>query len=212
MGDHVYRKDEMFGIFERTDDVLRPANFPPESPGAELVAASRRAMGRPSPCSPCSGRTYMRPVDCPFRAADRILDGSAPARVDHRGRPRRGDQRQAAPGPLPRRPGLGRARHAHARRHGRRADPPGRHGYQTDVGMTGPHDSILGRRYDRVLAATLTFVPPLLRRRHRRPPAQRGPAEIDPQTGHALTIGRVSINQAEAQRLLTDSSEDRRES
>ena len=31
--------------------------------------------------------------------------------------------------------------------------------YQTDVGMTGPHDSILGRRYDRVLPATLTFVP-----------------------------------------------------
>ena len=31
--------------------------------------------------------------------------------------------------------------------------------YQTDVGMTGPHDSILGRRYDRVLTATLTFVP-----------------------------------------------------
>ena len=30
--------------------------------------------------------------------------------------------------------------------------------YQTDVGMTGPHDSILGRRYDRVLSATLTFV------------------------------------------------------
>src|SRR6185369_13800112 len=31
--------------------------------------------------------------------------------------------------------------------------------YQTDVGMTGPYDSILGRRYDRVLASTLTFVP-----------------------------------------------------
>ena len=30
--------------------------------------------------------------------------------------------------------------------------------YQTDVGMTGPHDSIIGRRYDRVLSATLTFV------------------------------------------------------
>ena len=36
---------------------------------------------------------------------------------------------------------------------------PGGTAYQTDVGMTGPHDSILGRRYDRVLAATLTFVP-----------------------------------------------------
>ena len=46
--------------------------------------------------------------------------------------------------------------------------------------MTGPYDSILGRRYDRVLAATLTVRPPLLRRRHRRPPALRGPGRGRP--------------------------------
>ena len=36
---------------------------------------------------------------------------------------------------------------------------PGGTAFQADVGMTGPHDSILGRRYDRVLPTTLTFVP-----------------------------------------------------
>ncbi len=50
-------------------------------------------------------------------------------------------------------------------------------GYQTDVGMTGPHDSIIGRRYDRVLSATLTFVQSLLRRGDRRPAPQWVPTE-----------------------------------
>src|SRR5205085_453734 len=37
LGDHVYRKDEVFVLFERTDRLLRPANFPTEAPGAEMV-------------------------------------------------------------------------------------------------------------------------------------------------------------------------------
>src|SRR5258707_12508343 len=33
LGDHVYRKDEVFVLFERTDRLCRPANFPTQSPG-----------------------------------------------------------------------------------------------------------------------------------------------------------------------------------
>ncbi len=47
--------------------------------------------------------------------------------------------------------------------------------YQTDVGMTGPYDSILGRRYDRVLASTLTGVPHHYDVATGRPPPLRGP-------------------------------------
>src|SRR5580700_10880858 len=36
MGDHVYRKDEIFQVFDRTAHVLRPANYPPDSPGPDL--------------------------------------------------------------------------------------------------------------------------------------------------------------------------------
>ena len=48
MGDHVYRKDEIFQVFDRTASVLRPANFPPIRPGPELalVAGPRRHDGR----------------------------------------------------------------------------------------------------------------------------------------------------------------------
>ena len=99
----------------------RPAPPPGELPGRRARRASRRwsrrGTGRPSASSPLMGRTFMKPVDCPFRAADRVLDRiAADGQGDRRRHPRRGDQRQAAPRPLPRRPGLGRPGDAHPRR------------------------------------------------------------------------------------------------
>ncbi len=52
MGDHVYRKDEIFGLFEKTDRILRPANFPPTR-RVKRSSSSRQGTARPSPCSPC---------------------------------------------------------------------------------------------------------------------------------------------------------------
>ena len=77
--------------------------------------------------------------------------------------------------------------------------------------MTGPHDSILGRRYDRVLSATLTCVPTHFDVATGDPRLNGALVTIDPQTGRALGISRVSIDQDEALRLLTDSSTDRRD-
>src|SRR3954465_6737361 len=73
MGDHVYRKDEIFNLFERTDRLLRPANFPLDAPGEEAALVQARD-GTTVGVFTLLGRTYMRPVDCPFRAADRVLD------------------------------------------------------------------------------------------------------------------------------------------
>ena len=71
--------------------------------------------------------------------------------------------------------------------------------------MTGPYDSILGRRYDRVLASTLTNVP------HHYDVATGDPrlcgalVSVDPASGRALSIRRISVNQAETQQLMTGS-------
>src|SRR3954451_19051292 len=73
LGDHVYRKDEVFTLFERSDRLLRPANFPQDSPGGELALVEARD-GTLVGVFTVLGRTYMRPVDCPFRAADRLLE------------------------------------------------------------------------------------------------------------------------------------------
>lgn len=211
MGDHVYRKDEIFQVFERTGDVLRPANYPVDSPGSELALVTARD-GTTVAVFTVLGRTYMRPVDCPFRAAERILDRiggetrviivdiHAEATSDKQLLGRYLDGRVSA--------ALGT--HTHVVTADEQVLKNGT-AYQTDVGMTGPHDSIIGRRYDRVLSATLTFVHAYFDVATGDPRLNGALLTIDPQTGRALAISRVSINQEEAHRLLTDTAEDRRE-
>jgi metallophosphoesterase (TIGR00282 family) len=206
LGDHVYRKDEVFELFERTDRLCRPANFPTESPGEEAALVQARD-GTPVGVFTVMGRTFMRPVDCPFRAADRVLerlgsstrvllvDVHAEATSDKQLLGRYLDGRVSAV--------LGT--HTHVATADEQILPKGT-AYQTDVGMTGPYDSILGRRYDRVLAATLTFVPHYFDVAVDDPRLCGALVEVDPVTGRALSIRRVSIDRDEAKRLLTDSS------
>lgn len=208
LGDHVYRKDEVFDLFERSDRLLRPANFPPDAPGGEFVVVEARD-GTPVAVFTLLGRTFMKPVDDPFRAADRILaeigtsakvvvvDFHAEATSDKQLLGRYLDGRVSAV--------LGT--HTHVPTADERILPGGT-AYQTDVGMTGPHESILGRRIDRVMAATLTFIPHHFDVATGDPRLNGALVEVDPATGRALSITRLAIDRAEADRIMTDSSPD----
>ena len=210
MGDHVYRKDEIFKIFERSGRAIRPANFPPEAPGPELALVQARD-GTPVAVFTVLGRTFMRPVDCPFHAADRLLeqirgtarvvvvDIHAEATSDKQLLARYLDGRVSAV--------LGT--HTHVATADEQILKQGT-AYQTDVGMTGPHDSIIGRRYDRVLSTALTFVPAYFDVATGDPRLSATLFSVDPETGTAQSIQRVSINQEEAQRLLTESADETR--
>jgi metallophosphoesterase (TIGR00282 family) len=210
MGDHVYRKDDIFQIFERTGDVLRPANYPVDSPGPELSRVTARD-GTPVAVFTVLGRTYMRPVDCPFRASERILDRiGGDARVivaDIHAEAT--SEKQLLGRYLDGRVSAALGSHTHVVTADEQILKNGT-AYQTDVGMTGPHDSIIGRRYDRVLQATLTFVPAYFDVATGDPRLHGTLLSIDAQTGRALAINRVAINQEDAQRLLTDSAEESR--
>jgi hypothetical protein len=84
-------------------------------------------------------------IDDPFAVVLREIEALRERTRDHhRGLPRRGDVREDRHGLAPRRQGHRGRRHAHARADGRRAVLPGRHRLLTDVGMTGPHDGIIG--------------------------------------------------------------------
>jgi 2',3'-cyclic-nucleotide 2'-phosphodiesterase len=211
MGDHVYRKDEIFQVFDRTGDVLRPANYPPDSPGPELSLVTSRD-GTTIAVFTVVGRTFMKPVDCPFRASDRILERiGGDARVvivDIHAEAT--SEKQLLGRYLDGRVSAALGTHTHVSTADEQILKRGT-AYQTDVGMTGPHDSILGRRYDRVLSATLTCVPAYFDVASGDPRLNGALLTIDPLTGRALSISRVSFNQDDTQRLLTDSSQERRE-
>jgi metallophosphoesterase (TIGR00282 family) len=206
MGDHVYRKDEIFQVFDRTGDVLRPANYPPNSPGPVLSLVTARD-GTTAAVFTLVGRTFMKPADCPFRTADRILDriggNTRVILVDLHAEAT--SEKQLLGRYLDGRVSAALGTHTHVAT----ADEQIlKHGtaYQTDVGMTGPHDSILGRRYDRVLSATLSCVPAHFDVASGDARLNGALVTVDPQTGHALAISRVSLDQDATQKLLTDSS------
>ena len=203
LGDHVYRKDEVFTLFDRSDRLCRPANFPEDSPGAEAAIVAAKD-GTQVGVFTLLGRTYMRPVDDPFRAADRVLermgadvkvilvDIHAEATSDKQLLGRYLDGRVSAV--------LGT--HTHVPTADEQVLPHGT-AYQTDVGMTGPYDSILGRRYDRVLASTLSFVPNHFDVATGDPRLCGAVVTLDPASGRASAIRRVRVSAEEARRLMT---------
>src|SRR5579859_6805812 len=72
LGDHIYKKADIIPTLEKDDRICKPANFPPDAPGRAFAVASARD-GTPVAVFCVLGRTFMRAVDCPFRAADRVL-------------------------------------------------------------------------------------------------------------------------------------------
>jgi calcineurin-like phosphoesterase len=83
---------------------------------------------------------------------------------------------------------------------------PGGTAFQCDVGMTGPYDSVLGRRVDRVLEATLTFNPTHFEVAQGDVRMLGTLVDVNPETGKATAIERVQVTQAEAEQLARHSS------
>jgi calcineurin-like phosphoesterase len=75
---------------------------------------------------------------------------------------------------------------------------PGGTAFQCDVGMTGPHESILGRRIDRVLETTVTFQPTQFEVAAGDVRLSGTIVEADPASGRATAIRRLVVTDSEA--------------
>jgi 2',3'-cyclic-nucleotide 2'-phosphodiesterase len=202
MGDHIYRKDEIFQVFDRTGTVLRPANYPSEAPGPELAVVTARDGTKVAVFS-LIGRTFMKPVDCPFRAADRLLEqlGGQTRVIIVDVHAEATSEKQLLGRYLDGRVSAVLGTHTHVATADEQILKQGT-AYQTDVGMTGAHDSILGRRYDRVLSATLSCVPAHFDVATGDPRLNGAVVSIDSESGRAISIRRVSLDQEEVGRLM----------
>jgi metallophosphoesterase (TIGR00282 family) len=174
MGDHIYRKREIMDVLQSKSNIVRPANFPASSVGKGWHAFQLASQYRLYVVS-LMGRVFMKPVDCPFHAAERVLkeiqqheavliakenkdpkqnrcfiliDFHAEATSDKQLLGRMLDGRVTAV--------LGT--HTHVTTADEQILPKGT-AFQCDIGMTGPFESILGRKIEPVLEATLTLNP-----------------------------------------------------
>lgn len=195
LGDHIYRRREIASILETQPNIVKPANFPSSAPGRE-VAIVRARNGTSVAVLSLLGRVFMRPVDCPFNAADRVLatlppeqrvivvDMHAEATSDMQLMGRYLDGRASAV--------LGTHTHVPT------ADEtifPGGTAFQCDVGMTGPYASILGRQIDRVLETTRTFLPTQFDVATGDVRLCGTIVDVDPATGRATSIARLRVDE-----------------
>lgn len=159
LGDHIYKKKEIAEVLVSCDNIVKPANFPASAAGKEYCIV-HSSQGIPVAVISLMGRVFMRPVDCPFAAVDRVLNqipDSVRIRVCDMHAEATSDK-QAMGYYLDGRVSAVLGTHTHVPTADEQILQNGT-AFQCDVGMTGPYHSILGREIEPVLNTTLSFDP-----------------------------------------------------
>jgi metallophosphoesterase (TIGR00282 family) len=192
-GNHIWDKKEVLEFVEDYETLLRPANYPEGTPGFGSVVMPC-ASGIHVGVINLAGRVFMRPLDCPFRSAEKeierlrkktriiIVDMHAEAT----------SEKQALGWFLDGRVSAVLGTHTHVQTADEKILPNGT-AYITDLGMTGPFDSIIGTRKDAVLERFLLQMPNRFDVAKGDVRLQGVVLEVDMASGKALSIERLSV-------------------
>lgn len=191
-GNHIWDKREIFDYFQRQPRLLRPANYPEELPGRGVVLARAR-NGVNCAVINLQGRAHMTPIDCPFHKADSLLAQLSPdvkvRFVDFHAELT--SEKVAMGWHLDGRVSCVIGTHTHIPTADTRILPGGT-GYQTDCGMSGPYDSVIGVEKETIIRRFMTGLPVRME-------AAKGGAElhgvivtVDPESGRATQIRRYT--------------------
>ena len=205
LGNHAWSKKEITEYLEVESRLLRPANFPPGLPGRGF-GVFEGASGVRIGVANLIGRTFMVPVEDPFRTADAILkeihEQTKIAIVDMHAEAT--SEKVAIGWYLDGRATAVIGTHTHVQTSDERVLPEGT-AYITDTGMVGPRDSVLGLRTDLVIERFLTQV-------QTRIEVASGPyivngviVEADTETGRAVGISRIVKWKADENELKVES-------
>lgn len=190
LGDHSWDQREFAAEAHLVPRVIRPANFAPGCAGRGVTTVDVGGV-RVTVIS-LVGRVFMQPTDCPFRAVDAIL-----AREPGMGRIVLVDMHAEA---TSEKIAMGRyldgrvtavvGTHTHVQTSDERVLPGGT-GYITDLGMSGPKDSVLGRDYESVIQRFLTGMPARFTVATRDVQVEGAILDVDEGTGRCRSIRRV---------------------
>ncbi len=185
-GNHIWAQKEIMPYLEGEMPILRPLNYPPGVPGRGYIVNSQAIVVN------LIGRTFMGDFDCPFRAMDKLLaelepkppviivDFHAEATSEKMAMGRYLDGRVSAV--------LGT--HTHVGTIDAQLLPQGT-AYVTDIGMTGPINSIIGDDTESVLQRFLTAIPYRLSVGKGKVMFNAILVRIDDDSGRATSIERI---------------------
>lgn len=200
-GNHVWDKKEVLDYIPRQPKLLRPANFPAGTPGRGSWLGQTRT-GEPVAVLNLMGRIFMSPLDDPFALALKEVEAlKARARVVFVDFHAEATSEKVAMGwHLDGRATAVVGTHTHVQTADERVLPKGT-AYLTDVGMTGPHDSIIGVTIEAALGRFTSGMPSRFE-------AAAGGARLnavivtaDAASGRATAITRVNLSAAEVDAL-----------
>jgi len=192
-GNHVWDKKEFVIQISKQDRVLRPLNYPPSAPGYGSVIYTLHSGDKIGVIN-ISGRVFMSHIDCPFRTAEKeieklgqttkilIVDFHAEATSEKMAFGYFMDGKVSAV--------IGTHTHVQT------ADEmilPGGTAYITDVGMTGPFNSIIGIEKEQVIQRFLTNIPVKFDTAKGEGIFSAVIAEIDDKTGKAFALQRIQL-------------------
>jgi 2',3'-cyclic-nucleotide 2'-phosphodiesterase len=191
-GNHIFDKREVIPYIERQPRLLRPANYPPGTPGKGIwtgeVGGTRVAVLN------LIGRVFMGPADDPFRIADGLVGAIAPETkvrlVDMHAEAT--SEKSAMGWYLDGRVSAVVGTHTHVQTADERILPGGT-AYLSDIGMTGSYAGVIGMKHEDVIARFTSAV-------HRRAEHAAGEVricaaliDVDETTGRAREISRLSL-------------------
>ncbi|GMW00763.1 MAG: metallophosphoesterase [Candidatus Hydrogenedentota bacterium] len=191
MGNHTWRKRELLGAIDSLGPIARPANYPPEVPGMGshlVVLPDGRKVGIVN----LIGRVYMEAFDCPFtvglREVDRLRDETPLVIVDMHAEAT--SEKVAMGWFLDGKCTAVLGTHTHVQTADERVLPHGT-AYITDVGMTGPFDSVIGVERETVIQKFLTGIPAEFKVAKDRPGISAVVIDADESTGRSNSITRI---------------------
>ena len=197
-GNHVWKKKEALELLKLDPRVLRPANYPADAPGSG-TAIIETLSGFKVGILNVQGRVFMEPTtDCPFRCAAReierlrmttpmiIVDVHAEAT----------SEKVALGWFLDGKVSCVFGTHTHIPTADERILPKGT-AFLTDVGMTGPYDSVIGRKTDQILERFLTGMPVKSDVAEGNVQLRGLLVELDPKTGKASRVERLTKTMTE---------------
>ncbi len=192
-GNHFLHRREILSCLVKDMPILRPVNYPPEVPGRGAAVFPSRA-GVDVGVISLQGRIFMLPVDCPFRvglAESEKLHGRSPVvLVDFHAEATA--EKVALGRHLDGRVSAVIGTHTHVQTSDDRILPEGT-AYITDVGMTGPFDSVIGMETGASIQRLITQIPIRLKVGSGALRMNGALVDIDPESGRSTMIERLDL-------------------
>jgi metallophosphoesterase (TIGR00282 family) len=190
-GDHIWKKADIFELIAKDNRILRPANYPLGAPGAGW-GAFKSANGANVGVIDVNGRVFMDALECPFKACaaaqEELSKSCRVIIVDIHAEAT--SEKVALGWYLDGKVSAVLGTHTHIQTADERILPAGT-AYLTDAGMTGPYDSVIGRKVDDVLRRFLTAVPTRFEVASDNVMLCGAVVDIEESTGRARAITRI---------------------